>query len=334
MYQDYQENFNHIKLEKGMYHLTNKSFLQALEEVDSSAAYENTSLAGLDAYERQLKRFDIHVSGLNCDRVEKFFTTTESAVLFPEFIRRAILKGMEESVLSEISAAVTRCESNRYQGCALTEEDSYVHTAQGDEMPVSTIMESSTVTTIEKYGRSIQASYEAIRRQKLDLFSVMLRRIGRQLANSIVSRAILIMKNTCLGTKTTIPETSFSYSTLAELYGKFNGFNMKVLLASPTVMAKILVMQQMLEATSDNAAQIRLPFGTKLINCPQLDDTMLFGIDTDYALEQVQSSELILETDKLIDRQLDCIGVSVNIGFRVVLADAIRMIEFTKTTTT
>lgn len=329
MYQDYQENFNHVKLEKGMYHLTNKSFLQALEEADSSVAYENTSLAGLDAYERQLKRFDIHVSGINCDKVEKFFTTTESAVLFPEFVRRAILKGMEESVLSEIPAAVTRCESNRYQGCALTDTADYAVTAQATEMPVSTILESSTVTTVEKYGRRIQASYEAIRRQKLDLFAVMLRRVGRQLANSIVSRAILVMKNTANATKTSIQSANFAYSDLASLYGKFKGYNMKVLLASPTVMAKILVMDQMMEASSDNASQIRLPFGTKLINCPQVDDNILLGIDTDYALEQVQSSEVILETDKLIDRQLDCIAVSVNIGFRILLGDAIRMIEFT-----
>ena len=84
MYQD-------LKLEKGMYHITGKSFSEVLEGMDPSGAYAETPLAGLDAYERQLKRFDIHVSGSHCDRVEKFFSTTDSAVLFREFIRRAIL---------------------------------------------------------------------------------------------------------------------------------------------------------------------------------------------------------------------------------------------------
>ena len=96
MYQD-------LKLEKGMYHITGKSFSEVLEGMDPSGAYAETPLAGLDAYERQLKRFDIHVSGSHCDRVEKFFSTTDSAVLFPEFIRRAIRSGMEQSVLSDLA---------------------------------------------------------------------------------------------------------------------------------------------------------------------------------------------------------------------------------------
>ena len=81
--------YQNLKLEKGMYHITGKNFSEVLESADPSASYAETPLAGLDAFERQLKRFDIHVSGPCCDRVEKFFSTTDSAVLFPEFIRRA-----------------------------------------------------------------------------------------------------------------------------------------------------------------------------------------------------------------------------------------------------
>ena len=62
--------YQNLKLEKGLYHLTNKSFVQALEALDPSAQYADTPLAGLDAYERQLKRFDIRISGAQCDRVE------------------------------------------------------------------------------------------------------------------------------------------------------------------------------------------------------------------------------------------------------------------------
>ena len=86
--------YQNLKLEKGLYHLTNKSFVQALEALDPSAQYADTPLAGLDAYERQLKRFDIRISGAQCDRVEKFFTSTESAVLFPEFVRRAVQQAL------------------------------------------------------------------------------------------------------------------------------------------------------------------------------------------------------------------------------------------------
>ena len=56
-------NFEGISLEKGMYAVPGKSFTQVLEELDHSDQYRGTSLEGLDAYQRQLKRFDIKVSG-------------------------------------------------------------------------------------------------------------------------------------------------------------------------------------------------------------------------------------------------------------------------------
>ena len=318
MYQD-------VKLEKGLYHLAGKSFLQALEDADPSAQYANTPLSRLDAYERQLKRFDIRVCGTGCDRVEKFFTTTESAVLFPEFVRRAVVQGMQETVLSDLTAAVTRCESNRYQGAELTDSAAYSTTTQGSPMPASTILEAANPIALSKYGRVIKASYEAVRQQKLDVFALMLRRVGRRLADSVVSAAVTVLKTGL--TPSSISGSSLTYADLAAMYGSFSGFNMKVLLASPKITADILVMEQMLKAYSEDVTQIRLPFGTKLVNCQQMDNTALIGLDTDFALEQIQSSDVVLETDKLIDCQLDYIGISVNVGFRRLMDGAVKVLS-------
>ena len=80
--------YDNLKLEKGMYNSGNKSFTQVLEELDCSKNYEGTELEGLDAYQRQLKRFDIKVGGRSSDAVEKFFQTSDSAALFPEYVTR------------------------------------------------------------------------------------------------------------------------------------------------------------------------------------------------------------------------------------------------------
>ena len=64
--------YDNLKLEKGLY-TTGKSFTQALEQIDPSENYAGTPLEGLDAYQRQLKRFDIKVSGIGSDTVSKFF---------------------------------------------------------------------------------------------------------------------------------------------------------------------------------------------------------------------------------------------------------------------
>ena len=49
--------YNNIKLEKGLYSITGKTFTQALAELDPDANYENTELKGLDAFERQQTLF-------------------------------------------------------------------------------------------------------------------------------------------------------------------------------------------------------------------------------------------------------------------------------------
>lgn len=100
--------YDTIKLEKGLYSITGKNFTEALEAIDPDSSYKGTELEGLDAFERQLKRFDIRISGKNSDKVEKFFLSTESAVLFPEYVRRTIKQGMDEtSILGHISASVS-----------------------------------------------------------------------------------------------------------------------------------------------------------------------------------------------------------------------------------
>ena len=101
--------FDNLRLEKGMYNEAGRSFTQVLEREDPSEQYKGTALEGLDAYQRQLKRFDIKVKGAGSDAVEKFFATSQSAVLFPEYIARSVRQGMEEAnLLPHITAAVTR----------------------------------------------------------------------------------------------------------------------------------------------------------------------------------------------------------------------------------
>ncbi len=105
-----------LKLEKGMYSAPGKSFTQALEELDPSENYRGTPLEGLDAYQRQLKRFDIRVSGPGSDLVEKFFQTSDSTALFPEYVSRAVRQGMEQAdLLPNLVATVTNIAGMDYR---------------------------------------------------------------------------------------------------------------------------------------------------------------------------------------------------------------------------
>ena len=105
------EMYEKIKPEKGMYSYRNKSFSDILEALDPSENYIGTELEGLDAFSRQLKRFDIKVSGKSSDRIEKFFQTSDSAALFPEYISRAVHTGMESvNIINQMVAVVTNID--------------------------------------------------------------------------------------------------------------------------------------------------------------------------------------------------------------------------------
>ncbi len=318
--------YNDIKLEKGLYNLSGKSFTAALEELDPTSAYCGTPLEKLDAFERQLKRFNIRVKGSDCDSVEKFFTSTESAVLFPEFVTRSIRKGFDDTILSSVCAVKTVVNSGQYLGCVLDDSTAYDVCSQGETLPTATVTESSAATVLAKYGRLISASYESIRQQRLDVFGVMLRSVGVRLAATVVKKAVEVLADGADEVST----TELTYADLAELYGKFESFDMTTVIASPALAAKIAAMDQLSDSSADADGRFILPFGSELIKTSAAGADTIIGIDRDYALEFITSTELVMETDKLIDRQLDQMTASITCGFRKITPDAVKVLKITK----
>ncbi len=317
--------YNDIRLEKGLYNLSGKSFSCALEELDPSEAYIGTSLEKLDAYERQLKRFNIRVKGADCDRVEKFFSSTETAVLFPEFVARCIRKGFDDTVLSSVCAVKTACESGQYLGCSLTDTEEYTSTAQAQTLPEASVRECETATVLAKYGRLINASYEAVRQQRLDVFGVMLRSVGVKLAAAVTRKAVEALAEEA----EEISTSALTYSDIAKLYGEFDCFEMNTLIAPPALASEIAAMEQLSESSADERGRIMLPLGAELIKTSAGIDGKLIGIDRNFALEFITGTGLVMETDKLIDRQLDSITVSITCGFRKLTPEAVRVLSVT-----
>ena len=314
--------YNDIRLEKGMYNLSGKSFTAALEELDPSSAYCGTPLEKLDAFERQLKRFNIRINGQDCDCVEKFFSTTETAVLFPEFVTRCIKRGFNETVLSSVCAAKTVCSSSQYLGCVLDDSEAYTTTSQAELLPEASVREGTTATVLSKFGRLISASYEAVRQQRLDVFGVMLRSVGVRLAVSVIEEAIDVL----IDDITPITAESLTYDELAALYGEFDCFDMTTVITSPALASQIAAMDQLKECSANADGKLILPFGSELIKTPAVDSDTVIGIDRDFALEFITSTDLVMETDKLIDRQLDQMTVSITCGFRRITSDAVKVL--------
>lgn len=192
-------NFENITIEKGMYQQKGKTLTDVLETLDPSENYKGTALSNLDAFSRQLKRFDIKVNGSGSDCVEKFFQSSDSAALFPEYVSRAVRQGMERAdILPQIVATVTNIDGMDYRSIEsdMTDDDKTLKpVGEGAVIPQTKIKTRENLVKLHKRGRMLVASYEAVRFQRIDLFTVTLRRIGEYIARAQLKDAIDVLVN-------------------------------------------------------------------------------------------------------------------------------------------
>lgn len=315
--------YNTVKIEKGFYNLSGKTFSQALEAADPSENYSDEALRKADAFERQLKRFDIKVRGVNADKVDKFFQTAESALLFPEFVRRAVESGLNSGCLNRITAAVSVTDGIDCRGIVLTDgAKKYTETTEaGAELPESSITLTSSAITLKKYGRLINAPYEVIRQQRLDVFAAALRAVGAKLAKAVEGAAVAALKES--GAAVTLTGT-FNYAMLASFWGKFDSCDMNAVLCSPATAAKILAFDEMNKTVTSGAGSTVTPFGAEIVVSPAVDDKTVIGLDRTCALEMIRGGEVTVDVDKLISKLSDGAAVAVNVGFSVISADAVK----------
>lgn len=325
--------FDNIKLEKGLY-TTSKGFTASLEELDPSENYIGTDYEGLDAYQRQLKRFDIKVSGTGSDTISKFFATTDSAALFPEYISRAVQQGLEEEdTLHKIIATTTNIESLDYraiESVPTEEEKELALVAEGETIPETTIRTKDKLTKLKKRGRMLVASYEAIKFQKLDLFTVTLKQIGAYIARTQFKDAIEVITNSDAEQITSASKT-VTYEELVKLWNKLSPYKATTFIASVPAIADMLSITEFKDSNAGQSfhgtGKMITPFGAEVLRVR--DDTESRGIialDNSAALEKVQAGGVITEYDKLIDRQLERAAITTIAGFSTIFSDAAKIL--------
>ena len=320
--------YNTVKLEKGLYSITGKTFTQALQQLDPDENYAGTELAGLDAYERQLKRFDIKVSGVNSDRVEKFFASTESAVLFPEYVRRTIKQGMEEaSILPEVVAAVSYTDGIDFRGLTVTKNGTDTGVAQGGEVPASTVRLASSAKALTKFARKLSCSYESIRKQRLEAFGVILKSLGAQISRAVNKLAITELTSGL--TPSEISGTSLTYADLASFWASMSDNDMTTMVCTPALMAQILAPDEMKFCVSDfmSSGKVKTPYGVTLVKSSAVDSTDIVGIDKTCAAEMVFGTDVVVDFDKLITTQCDEISCSIMVGFSKLTDGAVKVLS-------
>ena len=333
-------SYETVKLEKGMYGTPGRTFTQVLESLDPSETYAGTPLEGLDAYQRQLRRFGIRAGGPGSDRVEKFFQTGDSAALFPEYVARSVRQGIEqENLLPSLVATTTQIDSMDYrtiESDPAEDDRSLKPVAEGAALPQTAIRTKDHLVHLKKRGRMLVASYEAIRFQRLDLFTVTLRQIGAYIVRSQLSDAVDVLLNgddgaspagavACSGAKPT-------YADMVALWGALPPYRLSAMLASTDAMKDILGITEFRDARAglnfQGTGKLLSPMGASLLHDPDMAAGKIIGLDKTCALEMVQAGGVTTDSDRLIDRQLERTGISVIAGFSRIFDGAVRVLTY------
>ncbi|WFD12464.1 phage major capsid protein [Tepidibacter hydrothermalis] len=344
--------FDNLRLEKGMYKEAmskGKTFTQYLEDVDSSKNYDD----GLDAFERQLKRFDIHIKGKNANVVEKFFATDDSAILFPEYISRTVLTGLEKAnILPAIVATTSKIDADTYKSIYMDDGEGSKKRKQlrrvgeGALIPATTIRTKEKVTDIFKYGRTLDVTYEAIRRKKLNVIEIFFQQIGKQIALDMAFDAINVIisgdgnKNAAdiftLGDETIGGASgTLTYDEYIAFWAEFDPYEMNTVLAPKLQLKDILTLPEFKDPqagfTFQKDGKLISPLGANLVRSDQVKDLGIDGIvglDKGLCLEEVVEQGITTESDKIIDRQIEKTVISRTGGFNKLFQPSAKVLKW------
>ena len=327
-------SYENITLEKGMYNVKG-GITAALESLDPSENYKGTDLEGLDAYQRQLKRFGIKVAGPCSDRVEKFYSTSSATALFPEYLCRSVKTGMQEkSLIDKIVAATTHINGMDYRSIVSNPADTALElkeVAEGAAIPETAVSVSSSLVELKKHGRMLTASYEALKFQRLDLFTVTLKQIGAHIAKQQFNDAITTLTT---GATTVNPADTdkFSLPDVMKLWQALLPYEANTLIISPDNITKM--MSNTYFSAPDFGMKLgcsggfKTPLGFDII-IANGQEKLAVGFDKNYALEQVIAQDITVDSDRLIDKQLERTAITTISGFSKIIGDAVKCLKYT-----
>lgn len=341
-----------------------KTFSQFLEGLDPSNQYvgNDAHLGQLDAFERQMLAAGIRTKsdeakGLYADTVEKFFLgTSNSDVLFPEFINRTARQALlAPDILDELVAVKTPIQGNAYKTFYVdlsTAAKQQKRVGEGAEIPTTTITGHTHAITLNKKGRAIDVSYEFIRRMRVDMLALLIQGILQQTGVDLAEEAVGVLVSgdgnantaasnsnlTTLGGKVADGIDWQSWLKFRLKFYPYKGVTavvdetqlIKLLGIQPPVIDPLTLMASMNGGTpiggGANLAQNVFSGPMRYVYLPSSSlANKVLVIDPRYALEQVtEIGADIVETDKLIKSQFETIALSQITGFATLFPDVVK----------
>ncbi len=276
---------------------------------------------------------------MNCT-IEKFFSSDPNAKwLFPDVVRDGVLSGLRHMPIhNRLVASEETADGNSYQipyvdEAANESEEETLDVAEGADIPESEIRYGDRIVVIGKKGRGIIASYEAMRRMKINMLQVHLKRIGQRIGIQLDNRCgeVLRLGNAAESAPTEITVLTPGELTYEDLTMAFvelmdvRNFTPTNILASPTTKRKILNMPEFKDPLAFDFARTGktpAPMGMTLDALRNQPDNKVTVLDKQFAVAKVTENDVTVESDKLISKQWDRSYVTLNVDFAVLYKEA------------
>ena len=284
----------------------------------------------LTAVEKQMLARGIKTFGMNSDPVAKFFSTADSAVLFPAFISTNVLAGaLLSSLVMEFAARTEVIEEVNYQKVTLqdTEADRQLReVGEGDKFPAVEIKLGDEMVRLKKFGRYLKASYEALKTQKSNVVALMLQRIGMQIGiddTDAMLTAIVNGDGNSNGAATTVKTATAGSIVVADVINFATGA------PSPYKVDKFVGRKALLQEYYATLAGMSNPsdqFGFVGISLPRsyewdrsvvTADTFI-GVDSRNSFVHLSGGAVMVESEKIIRQQISGTAVSVRSGQMII----------------
>lgn len=313
-------------------------------------AHGLTELAGTPL-ENQVRELAYMLAGLEkemaargisrSDTVEKAFFSTANGPnqpLFPVFLASNIIAGqMAASLVPLFTMAEVRITSHvqeKVQITDTTDSRQTRHITEGQELPKTSIARSQGNITLQKYGRMLEASYEAVRLLHLDIIGLQLQRIGRQIGIDETDDMLetLIAGDGNAGTANTAINAAtagvLTYLDLISLYQGFPiGYEMRHAVTNDTELKQILNMAEFKDPLAwgspfQRTGQLPGPMGATWhrwtsTGSSSFGTNKILAVDDRLACVLYREGDLLEEADQLIDKQLHRRTMSEWVGFMV-----------------
>lgn len=313
-------------------------FSSYLEELDPSPVD-----AALDAFERQLALAGIKIAGPDASIVDRFFASQESAVLFPEFVARSVRIGKDDfTKLGKIIAGRTRIDDNTYKAIymddsVLSESDKRLaKVAEGAALPKIEIESAEHTIQLSKYGRYLEATYEAIRRKRANVVALFLRTVGVQIQRDKFADAVdVVISGDGNDNAATVTNTATSgtlaYADLVNFKLSFDPYEMNVIVVSQSMAKTILGLTEFKEPLvakefQQSGEMIKL-FGAEMIVDDAVATDLIVGLDRRFTLEEVYETEVLTESERLIRQQIEGTAISEVAGFAKLIRSASKVLD-------